>query len=120
VLVLDRGEEMTRATAHAHTEMRLTRVFQSAPFGIATAAADGRIATPNAAFMRMVAVGGRGVPATVAALVSDGEEQAGRELAKALERAVSGRTGAAPIEVFFGPQRELARRIYVSALNAGP
>ena len=120
VLVLDRGEEMTRATAHAHTEMRLTRVFQSAPFGIATADADGRIVTANAAFMRMFAVEGRGVPATVAALVSDGEEQAGRELAKALERAVSGRTGAAPIEVFFGPQRELARRIYVSALNAGP
>ncbi len=120
VLVLDRGEEMARATAHAHTEMRLTRVFQSAPFGIATADADGRIVTANAAFMRMFAVEGRGVPATVAALVSDGEEQAGRELAKALERAVSGRTGAAPIEVFFGPQRELARRIYVSALNAGP
>ena len=120
VLVLDRGEEITRAAAHAHTEMRLTRVFQSAPFGIATADADGRIVTANAAFMRMFAVEGRGVPATVAALVSDGEEEAGRELAKALERAVSGRTGAAPIEVFFGPQRELARRIYVSALNAGP
>jgi two-component system cell cycle sensor histidine kinase/response regulator CckA len=120
VLVLDRGEEMTRATTHAHTEMRLTRVFQSAPFGIATADADGRIVTANAAFMRMFAVEGRGVPTTVAALVSDGEEPAGRELAKALERAVSGRTGAAPIEVFFGPQRELARRIYVSALNAGP
>ena len=98
----------------------MTRVFQSAPFGIATADADGRIVTANAAFMRMFAVEGRGVPATVAALVSDGEEEAGRELAKALERAISGRTGAAPIEVFFGPQRELARRIYVSALNAGP
>ena len=120
VLVLDRGEELTRAAAHAHTEMRLTRVFQSAPFGIATADADGRIVTANAAFMRMFAVEGRGVPATVAALVPDGEEEAGRELAKALERAVSGRTGAAPIEVFFGPQRELARRIYVSPLNAGP
>jgi two-component system cell cycle sensor histidine kinase/response regulator CckA len=120
VLVLDRGEEITRAAAHAHTELRLTRVFQSAPFGIATADADGRIVTANAAFMRMFAVEGRGVPATVASLVADGEEEAGRELAKALERAVSGRTGAAPIEVFFGPQRELARRIYVSALGVGP
>ena len=119
VLVLDRGEEITRAAANAHTEMRLTRVVQSAPFGIATADADGRIVTANAAFMRMFAVEGRGVPATVAALVCDGEEEAGRELAKALERAVSGRTGAAPVEVFFGSQRELARRIYVSALNAG-
>ena len=120
VLVLDRGEEIARAAAHAYTEMRLTRVFQSAPFGIATADADGRIVTANAAFMRMFAVEGRGVPASVAALVSDREEAAGHELTKALERAVSGRTGAAPIEVFFGSQRELARRIYVSALNASP
>ena len=120
MLVLDRSEEPTRAEAHAHAEMRLTRVFQSAPFGIATVDADGRIVTANAAFMRMFAVEGRGVPTTVADLVPDGEEEAGRELAKALERAVSGRTGAAPIEVFFGSQRELARRIYVSALGAGP
>jgi two-component system, cell cycle sensor histidine kinase and response regulator CckA len=120
VLVLDRSEEPTRAEAHAHTEMRLTRVFQSAPFGIATADASGRIVTANAAFMRMFAVEGRGVPTTVAGLVPDGEEQAGSELAKALERAVSGRTGGAPIEVFFGSQRELARRVYVNALGAGP
>ena len=120
VLVLDRSEEPTRAEAHAHTEMRLTRVFQSAPFGIATADAGGRIVTANSAFMRMFAVEGRGVPTTVAGLVPDGEEEVGRELAKALERAVSGRTGAAPIEVSFGPQRELARRIYVNALGVGP
>ena len=44
-------------------------------------AAAGRIVVANAAFMRMFAVEGRGVPATVAALVSDGEEEAGRELA---------------------------------------
>ena len=119
VLVLDRDEEFNRATARAHAEMRLTRVFQSAPFGIATADADGRIVSANAAFMRMFAVEGRGVPATVAALVPDGGEQAGRELAKALERAISGRSGAAPIEVSFGSQHELARRIYVSALTTG-
>jgi two-component system cell cycle sensor histidine kinase/response regulator CckA len=120
VLVLDRGEELNRTAARAYTEMRLTRVFQSAPFGIATADAAGSIVTANAAFMRMFAVEGRGVPATVAALVADGEEEAGRELAKALERAISGRAGAAPIEMFFGAQRELARRIYVSALHVGP
>jgi two-component system cell cycle sensor histidine kinase/response regulator CckA len=120
VLVLDRSEEPTRAEAHAHTEVRLTRVFQSAPFGIATADANGRIVTANAAFMRMFAVEGRGVPTTVAGLVPDGEEQAASELAKALERAIAGRTGGAPIEVFFGLQRELARRVYVNALGVGP
>jgi two-component system cell cycle sensor histidine kinase/response regulator CckA len=120
VLVLDRGEELSRAATRAHAELRLTRVFQSAPFGIATADADGRIVTANAAFLRMFAVEGRGLPDTVASLVPDGEEGASRELAKALERAVSGRTGAAPIEVSFGSQRELARRIYVSTLSSGP
>ena len=120
VLVLDRSEELPRAAAHAHAEMRLTRIFQAAPFGIATADADGRIATANAAFMRMFAIEGRGVPATVAAIVPEGEEEAGRQLAKALERAVSGRAGVASIEVSFGAQRELARRIYVSTLPTGP
>jgi two-component system cell cycle sensor histidine kinase/response regulator CckA len=120
VLVLDRGEEQTRVASRGHSELRLTRVFQSAPFGIATADAEGRIVTANAAFMRMFAVDGRGMPSTVAALVPEGDEEAGRELAKALERAVSGRTGAAPVEVSFGSQRELAHRIYVSTLNAGP
>ena len=120
VLVLDRSEDRSPAEMHAHAELRLTRVFQSAPFGIATVDAAGKIATANAAFMRMFAVEGRGVPSTVAGLVPEGEGEAGRELAKAIERALSGRTGAAPIELSFGPQRELARRIYVSALTAGP
>jgi two-component system cell cycle sensor histidine kinase/response regulator CckA len=120
VLVLDRSDEPTRAAAQAQSEVRLTRVVQTAPFGIATADADGRIATANAAFMRMFAVEGRGVPTTVAGIVPADEEETGRELAKALERAIAGRAGIAPIEVFFGAQRELARRIYVTALPAGP
>jgi len=66
--------------------------------------------------MRMFAVECRGVPATVAALVSDGEEQAGRELAKALERAVSGRTGAAPSRSF----RSAARVAGASTQRAHP
>ena len=78
------AKSSTARQARAHTEMRLTRVFQSAPFGIATADAAGRIVAANAAFMRMFAVEGRGVPATVAGLVPDGEEEAARELAKAL------------------------------------
>jgi len=119
VLVLDRNEELSGAGARAHAEVRLTRVFQSAPFGIASVDADGRIVTANAAFMRMFAVEGRGVPAGVADLVPEGQEEAGRELGKALQRAVSGRSGAAPIEVAFGAQRELARRLYVGALDGG-
>jgi|RhiMethySRZTD1v2_1073278.scaffolds.fasta_scaffold21240_4 two-component system cell cycle sensor histidine kinase/response regulator CckA len=119
VLVLDRSEDPARAEIQTDPATRLARVFQSAPFGIATTDAAGNIVTSNAAFMRMFAVEGRGAPATIADLAAAGDEEAGRDLAKALERAASGRTVAAPIEVAFGAQRELARRIYVNALNPG-
>ena len=121
MLVLDRGEELNRAAARAHTEMRLTRVFQSAPFGIATADAAGRIVAANAAFMRMFAVEGRGVPATVAALVLGRRGGGGpRACQGARARGLRPHRGSAHRGVRSAPQRELARRIYVSALNAGP
>ena len=45
---------------------------------------------------------------------------AGEELAEAAwRRAISGRTGGAPVEVFLGAQGEFARRIYVSPLGTG-
>jgi two-component system cell cycle sensor histidine kinase/response regulator CckA len=60
------------------------------------------------------------VPGTVAALLPETEAEAAGQLARALERAISGRAGAAPIEVTFGAQRELARRIYVTPLKGAP
>ena len=120
VLVLDRSTEPRRSGARAHSEeARLERLAETAPFGIATAAADGQIVTSNASFMRMFAVEGRNVPATVADLAAGSDEETVRALEKALARAASGRTGAAPIEVSFGPKRELARRVYVLPLGAG-
>ncbi|KAB2917848.1 MAG: response regulator [Hyphomicrobiaceae bacterium] len=117
ILVLDRSAEASRETGRAEADVRFSRVLQSAPFGIATADAEGRIIGSNAAFMRMF--DGIRPPASITDLAPAGDEATGRELAKALQRAVSGRTGAAPIEISFGPQGELARRIYVSPLGAG-
>jgi two-component system, cell cycle sensor histidine kinase and response regulator CckA len=118
VLVLDRADLAHQGT-RAEVEVRLSRLFHSAPFGIATADREGRILTTNAAFTRMFSIEDRAAPANVRDLVPTGQEEAGRELAKALERAASGRAGAAPIEVSFGPTNELARRIYVSPLGVG-
>ena len=70
MLVLDRSEEPTRAEAHAHTEMRLTRVFQSAPFGIATADAGGRIVTANSASRDGLWLASRKVPRWAVAMIS--------------------------------------------------
>ncbi len=120
ILVLDGSTETGLEVGRAEADVRASRLFQSAPFGIATVDADGRIVTSNAAFVRMFAEEKDGqVPKSVADLLPDADEPAGRELAKALQRAVLGRTGAAPIEISLGASRELARRIYVSPLGTG-
>jgi two-component system, cell cycle sensor histidine kinase and response regulator CckA len=107
------GKDRTGAEANS------ARLFQAAPFGIATVGADRRIASANAAFMRMFFIEGRGAPTSVADLVPGSDPRAGEELAKALQRAYSGRAGSAPVEVFLGAQGEFARRIYVSPLGTG-
>ena len=117
ILVLDRGEAQPDR-ARGLGEPQADRVMQGAPFGIATVGADGRIANANSAFMRMF-LAEDGVPESVADLVPAADERAGAELAKALQRAYSGRTVATSVEVFIGARREFARRIYVTPLGLG-
>ena len=119
VLVLERTNDLPHQGTRAEIEARLSRLFHAAPVGIATADRDGRIVTTNAAFTRMFSIEDRAAPAAVRDLVPPGQEEAGRALARAIERAVSGRAGAAPVEVTFGPKNELARRVYVSPLGVG-
>ncbi len=119
ILVLDRTSEGQPDRARAGREAHLTRLMEAAPFGIAVVEGDGCIASSNAAFMRMFFTEGRGAPQSVADLVADTDERASGELAKALHRAYSGRAGAGPVEIFFGPHREFARRVYVSPLGTG-
>jgi two-component system cell cycle sensor histidine kinase/response regulator CckA len=119
ILVLDRGAEASRDAARADSDMRVSRLFQSAPFGIATVDGEGRIQSTNAAFMRMFTMDDGKAPASVKDLVPAKNEVASRELAKALQRAASGRTGAAPIEISLGVEGEMARRLYVSPLTSG-
>ena len=93
------------ASSAGPDEARLTRVFQSAPFGIATARRRrAASSTANAAFMRMFSSRRpRAAPATLPTLCPDGEEAAGRELAKALAaRRLRPRRRGTPIEVSFG------------------
>ncbi|MBO0764242.1 MAG: response regulator [Hyphomicrobiaceae bacterium] len=117
MLVLDRGENQYEK-ARAPGEVQLARTVQAAPFGIATVSPDGRILEANPAFMRMF-LGEEGAPDTVEDLAPAADERAHEDLGRALQRACSGRTGASPVEVFFGAQREFARRIYVSPLGTG-
>lgn len=118
VLVLDQSDVQPDKDRSA-AEVQLKRLLEAAPFGVATIGGDGGITSSNAAFMRMFFVEGREAPANIADLVPDADPRATADLGKALLRAYSGRAGATPVEVFFGPQGELARRIYVSPLGTG-
>jgi two-component system cell cycle sensor histidine kinase/response regulator CckA len=118
VLVLDRTEARPDKGRPA-PDTHYARLLQAAPFGIATVGADGRITSANAAFMRMFFTEGRGAPATVAELAAVSDERASEELAKALQRAYSGRAGAGPVDINLGAQGEFARRVYVSPLGTG-
>ena len=118
VLVLDQSDVHSDKSGSG-AEVQLKRLFESAPFGIATVGGDGCITSSNAAFMRMFFVEGRDAPASVTDLVPEADERVTAELGKALLRAYSGRAGATPVEVFFGPRGEFARRIYVNPLGVG-
>jgi two-component system cell cycle sensor histidine kinase/response regulator CckA len=118
VLVLDQSDVQSDKSGSG-AEVQLKRLFESAPFGIATVGGDGGITSSNAAFMRMFFVDGRDAPANVTDLVPEADERVTAELGKALLRAYSGRAGATPVEVFFGPRGEFARRIYVNPLGVG-
>src|SRR6185295_17221969 len=115
VLVLDRSAEPAGV---ADSERQLVRFLHSAPFGMATVDADGAILNANPAFMRMFSLDDRGLPTGIADLGGNGGEDVRRELRKAVRRAVSGRAAAGPIEISFGAERELVRRVYVSALSS--
>ncbi len=118
VLVLDQSEADAEK-AGSSGQAQLDRLFQSAPFGIATTDVDGRITSSNAAFMRMFVMEGRDAPTNVAALVANADEQMAGDLNKALARAYAGRAGANAVEVVFGDRGEFARRIYVTPLGTG-
>jgi two-component system cell cycle sensor histidine kinase/response regulator CckA len=117
VLVLDRSAEPAHV---ADRERQLVRFLHSAPFGMATVDAQGAILNANPAFMRMFSLDDRGLPTGIGDLGGNGGEDVARELRKALRRAVSGRAAAGPIEISFGAERELVRRVYVSALSSDP
>jgi two-component system cell cycle sensor histidine kinase/response regulator CckA len=115
VLVLDPPDALLE---RGRTEAEFARLIQAAPFGIATVGADGRIATANAAFMRMFFNDGNGAAANVSELTAE-DPQAAEAVAKALQRAYSGRAGSGPVDIVFGKQAEFARRLYVSPLGTG-
>jgi two-component system cell cycle sensor histidine kinase/response regulator CckA len=109
------GAELEGDAAQA----RFARFFQSAPFGIAILAPDGRIGSANAAFSRMVLDGANGIGVAAAEALC---RAAGPEMRAAVEaglkRALSGRASLAPVEITVGAKRDHVTRVYMSPFAA--
>ena len=101
------------------SEIRLSHFFQSAPFGIATIDRDGRIASANAAFIRMMTDGRAplGDPARVA-LGRYAEAHEREQLEAGLAAVLSGRGNVAPVDITGGESKQAFRRVYMSPLAA--
>ena len=102
----------------AHQEIRFSQFFQSAPFGIATLDAEGRIASCNTAFMRMVLDGrpAHDILAT-AALCRNAEPEERARIDAGLGEVLAGRGNVQPIEITGGEHKQHSRRIYLSPVS---
>ncbi len=99
---------------------QLARFLNSAPFGMATIAADGRILNANATFSHLFRDGQSDAIKTTAdivGLVTDADARA--TLQKALEQALKGRAGDEPVEVTLGSDGLATRRLYLNPVSAG-
>ena len=102
----------------AHQEIRFSQFFQSAPFGIATLDAEGRIASCNTAFMRMVLDGrpAHDILAT-SALCRNAEPDERLAIDAGLAEVLTGRGNVQPIEITGGENKQYSRRVYLSPVS---
>ncbi len=124
ILVLEgQAHDQVRAEETVAVE-HFTRVLNGAPVGIATLDRAGTIQSSNAAFARMFPNSGgqaaaEGQPlATLLGRVVDAEQK--KQIEKALERSLSGRATASPVELAFGTELKDTRRLYLTSLSTGP
>ncbi len=106
----DKAEETVR-----DAEMRFARFFNNAPIGIATVDAKGHIDNANRAFVAYV---GEGVErgTTLADLVMEEDRPA---VAEAVERAMSGMTANAPVDVRLARNVECVGQLYAARVDTG-
>ena len=97
------------------SDVRFARFFQSAPFGIASVSADGRITSSNGAFSRLMldASGGIGKRA-VDVLARADDKQARSAIEENLRRVLAGKASAQPLEAALTPTT--VRRVYMSPM----
>jgi two-component system cell cycle sensor histidine kinase/response regulator CckA len=120
IAVLNLAEEGASTAEDGATGPRFARFFQSAPFGIAILGPDGRIASANTAFCKMVLDGASGMGVVAADALCRAVSAETKEAVEAgLERVLSGRAGVAPIEITAGAKRDHFSRVFMTPFAAG-
>lgn len=114
---INRENDVAGTTDDGAAELRLSRFFQSAPFGIATIASDGTITNANTAFARMILDGTSGTGEYVLdALAPRAEHTTRQQVEVGLKSVLAGRGNVAPIEITLGQNNEYTRRVFMSPL----
>jgi two-component system, cell cycle sensor histidine kinase and response regulator CckA len=97
---------------------QLARFLNSAPFGMATIAADGRVLNANAPFTHLFRDGAaRDITTTgdIVSRVTDIDARA--TLQRAIDQALKGRAGDEPVEVTLGKDGAYTRRLFLNPVS---
>jgi two-component system cell cycle sensor histidine kinase/response regulator CckA len=117
-IVLERGAGAAGSAGFQASDVRLARLFQNAPVGIASIAADGSIVSSNAAFGRMLLSGASVVGQEASQLLGGQSEAETRAaLATAVADVLDGKAQSSPIEIAAGAKKEFTRRVLFSPLG---
>ena len=118
--IIERVVEEEEPSNARPAEVRFTRFFQSAPFGIATVNAEGKIASSNAAFARLLHDGKISQSETAIDVLTRGVDADKRAAVDAaLREALSGKANIPPVEITVGEAQEFTRRVFFSSASRG-
>lgn len=114
VLILNRGPGEAEEAGAA--ELRFSRLFNAAPFAIATVDADGAVRANNAAFLRMFGADAD-TEAGQANLQRYIDPEDHQDLRKALDAAIAGQGLIEPVDVIFTGSGERSGRLFLSPIE---
>ncbi len=115
ITVLNRENEPRIEHDGSGPDMRFSRFFQSAPFGIASVTPEGRISGANAAFARMIVDASSGLGEMAVDVLCRTSDAATRNsIAAGLTQVLAGKANPVPIEITVGLEKEHVRRVFMS------
>lgn len=97
------------------SDVRFARFFQSAPFGIASVSADGRVTSSNGAFSRLMLDASGGIGKRAVDVLTRADDRAARlAIEENLRRVMAGKAGGQPLETELAANT--VRRVYMSPM----